>query len=65
MKAADIKTKSSSELQDMVVQLKREILDLRFQRVNGQLTNPSRFRMAKREIARIKTVLNQTVNKNG
>ena len=60
MKAVDLQHKTESELHDLVLTLKREVLNLRFQRVNGQLTNPARFRQARRDIARIKTKLNIT-----
>jgi large subunit ribosomal protein L29 len=59
MKATDLLTKSEDELKELIIQCKREILNLKFQRVNGQLTNPARFRSVRRDIARIKTVLNQ------
>jgi large subunit ribosomal protein L29 len=65
MKATELRTKSESELKDMIIQLKREILNLSFQRVNGQLTNPSRFRTAGREVARIKTIIKENQVKNG
>lgn len=57
MKVSELRVKTSSELTDIVVKLRQELMNLRFQRVNGQLTNPARFRGARREIARIKTVM--------
>ncbi len=64
-KTSDFITKSEAELKDMIIQLKREVLNLSFQRVNGQLTNPARFRIVRRSIARMKTILNQNQVKNG
>lgn len=51
------KGKSAEELQGSVADLKKELFNLRFQKASGELTNTSRFREAKREIARILTHL--------
>ena len=51
------KGKSAEELQGTVADLKKELFNLRFQKASGELTNTSRFREAKREIARILTQL--------
>jgi len=59
MNAAEMRTKTDSELSKEVVELRREQFNLRMQRAVGQLGNPSRFREIRREIARIKTVLNE------
>lgn len=59
MNAADMRTKTEPELNDELVELRREQFNLRMQRAVGQLGNPSRFREIRREIARIKTVLNE------
>ena len=64
-KMSDFRTKTEAEIKDMIIQLKREVLNLSFQRVNGQLTNPSRFRIVRRDIARMKTILTQNQAKNG
>lgn len=56
------KGKSVEELQGAVADLKKELFNLRFQKASGELTNTSRFRVAKREIARILTQLRQTKN---
>lgn len=60
MKNDELRKKSSSELKERLVELKREILNLRFQRVSGQLESTARFRSARREVARIKTILTDT-----
>ena len=59
MKAADVKQKTSDELADQLGSLRREALNLRFQRATGQLESTSRVREVRRDIARILTVLNQ------
>lgn len=57
-----LKGKSVEELQGSVADLKKELFNLRFQKASGELSNTSRFREAKREIARILTQLRQTKN---
>lgn len=64
MKIIDLLNKSQSELKDLIISLKKEKLNLKFQRVNGQLTNPARFKIARRDVARIKTILNNQKNKD-
>ncbi len=56
MKASDLRTRTDDELADEVETLGKEIFNLRFQRASGQLENTARFRQARRQIARIKTV---------
>ncbi len=57
MKAADLKTKSTDELKTELMALKKETLNLRFQKASGQLENTARVREVRRDIARILTVL--------
>ena len=59
MKAADLRTKTVDELKDQLVELKKEALNLRFQRASGQLEATARIRAVRRDIARIKTLLNE------
>ena len=59
MNAAEMRKKNDSELHDELVELRREQFNLRMQRAIGQLGNPARFKEIRREIARIKTVLNE------
>ena len=58
-KAADIRAMSPDQMDDAVLNLKKERFNLRFQRATGQLENTSRLREARRDIARIKTVAAQ------
>jgi large subunit ribosomal protein L29 len=60
MKTADIRAMSPDQMDDAVLNLKKERFNLRFQRATGQLENTSRMREARRDIARIKTVVAQT-----
>lgn len=59
MKADDIRQKSDDELADQLRDLKRESLNLRFQKASGQLEATSRVRAVRRDIARIRTVINE------
>ena len=54
------KGKSAEELQGSVAELKKELFNLRFQKASGELSNTSRFRAAKKEIARLLTQLRST-----
>lgn len=58
MKAADLRTKTLDELTDNLRDLKKESLNLRFQKASGQLEATARIRTVRRDIARIRTVLN-------
>jgi large subunit ribosomal protein L29 len=56
---------SVSELKSELLELRKEQFNLRMQRSTGQLANPSRFKVVRRQIARIKTRmvdLNRTVS---
>jgi large subunit ribosomal protein L29 len=59
MKVEDLRQKSDDELHDQLRELKRESLNLRFQRSSGQLEATSRVRMVRRDIARINTIINE------
>ena len=59
MKTADIRAMSADQMDDAILNLKKERFNLRFQRATGQLENTSRLREARRDIARIKTVAAQ------
>ncbi len=57
--AEDLRQKSDDELNDELRNLKREQLNLRFQRASGQLEATSRVRAVRRDIARINTIMNE------
>ncbi len=59
MKGADVRTQSVDELNDNLLDLKKEAFNLRFQRASGQLENTARVRQVRRDIARIKTILRE------
>ena len=47
------------ELNNEVKKLKNELFNLRFQHVTGQLENPIKMRDAKKQIARVKTIIRE------
>ena len=53
--------KSSDELSDELMKLKKEQFNLRFQRASGQLEKTSRVREVRRDIARVQTVLSEKI----
>ena len=59
VKAEALRAKTPDELKAQLIDLKKEQFNLRFQAAGGQLENPSRAKIVRREIARIKTVLGQ------
>lgn len=59
MLASELKSKTPDQLRDSLVALKKEAFNLRFQAATNQLENTARIRAVRRDVARIKTVLNQ------
>ncbi len=55
--ASDLRAKSADQLNDRLLELKKEQFNLRFQKASGQLENTARVRQVRREIATIKTIL--------
>ncbi len=53
----DMKDLSSEELEAKTTDMKKEIFNLRFQQAMGQIENPMRLRILRKDIARAKTVL--------
>ena len=56
---SDLRALSEDQLNDELLNLKKEQFNLRFQRATGQLENTSRVRVVRREIARAKTIAAQ------
>jgi large subunit ribosomal protein L29 len=59
MKAADLREKTPDQLRESLASLKKEAFNLRFQKATGQLENTARMQAARRDAARVKTILNQ------
>tara|TARA_B100000965_G_scaffold210527_1_gene175921 strand:+ start:2904 stop:3092 length:189 start_codon:yes stop_codon:yes gene_type:complete len=57
MKKKDIKKLTKSEIMKNLETFKKDLFNLRFQKNNGQLKNPSKFRETRKSIARLKTLL--------
>ncbi len=55
-KIADIRGKSGDELDTMLLDLRKEQFNLRFQRATGQQEGTARIRTIRRDIARVKTI---------
>jgi large subunit ribosomal protein L29 len=56
-KIVDVRGKTPDELKTMLLDLRKEQFNLRFQRATGQLEAVSRIKVVRRDIARVKTVL--------
>ena len=56
MKAQDVKQMTDDQLQDKLIELKKEQFNLRFQSATGQVENTARIRQVRRGVAQIKTV---------
>ena len=59
MKITDFRTMSSDQLHDELLRLKKEQFNLRFQQATGQAEKTHRMSEARRNVARIKTLLRQ------
>ena len=59
MKAQDIKQMTDDQLQEKLIELKKEQFNLRFQSATGQVENTARIRQVRRGVAQIKTVQNE------
>jgi len=63
MKANDLRNKSVEDLNKELLSLVREKFNLRMQRGSGQLARPHQMRVVRRNIARVKTILNEKAGK--
>ena len=55
-KPSDVRAKSADELQGMILDLRKEQFNLRFQRATGLLESTNRIKAVRRDIARAKTI---------
>ena len=62
MKANELRKKSKAELTEELNGLLREQFNLRMQKGTGQLSNSARVKAVRRDIARVKTVMNEMGN---
>jgi large subunit ribosomal protein L29 len=59
MNASEVRELSVEELNNKLVDLKKELFKLRFQVAVNQLENPMRIKAVKKDIARVKTILRE------
>ena len=59
MKANEIRDMSSEERSRKLVEMQEAFFNLRFQHETGQLENPQKLKQAKRDIARLKTIIRE------
>ena len=57
MKLKEIKKLTKDQLYKNLDKFKKDLFNLRFRKINGQLTNPSKFNETKKTIARINTLI--------
>lgn len=59
MQMSELVSKSVAQLKETLLQLRREQMNLRFQKSSGQLANPNRWREVRTTVARVKTAMAQ------
>ena len=57
MKKKDIKKLTKKQILDNLEKFKKDLFNFRFQKVNGQIKSPSKINETKRNIARLKTLI--------
>ena len=60
MKVVDVRKMVAEEIRIKITDSRDEFMKLRFQQVNGQLTDSSHLRTLRRNIARMETILRET-----
>lgn len=59
MKANEVRKMSASQLEGKLVELKKDLFQLRLQHATNQLENPIRINEVKKDIARVKTIIRE------
>ncbi len=59
MKANEVRKMSAEELSTKLVELKKDLFNLRLQHATNQLDNPVKIAQVKRDIARVKTIIRE------
>ena len=62
MKKQELKKLSKSEAMKNIDKLKKDLFNFRFQKINSQITNPSKISETRKTIARLKTLLKGKLN---
>ena len=61
-KFSELEKLEMKDLKDKVLVLRKESLNLRFQKINSQVTNPAKIGETRKTIARLKTILKEKIN---
>lgn len=59
MKASELRDKNLVELEEILLELRQEQFNLRMQQGIGQLSRPSEMTLARKNVARVKTIMNE------
>ncbi|MDO4746315.1 MAG: 50S ribosomal protein L29 [Bacillota bacterium] len=59
MELKKMREMSEAELNAELIKMKKDLFNLRFQHVTGQLENPVKMRETKKDIARVKTIIRE------
>ena len=62
MKKKEVKKLTKDQAIKSIDKLKKDLFNFRFQKINGQLTNPSKINETKKNIARLKTFVERKIN---
>ena len=62
MNATELKEKTVDQLNELLLDLKKEAFNLRFLAATNQLENTARMRAVKKDVARVKTIINQVTS---
>ena len=62
MKKKEIKKLTKDQAKKNIDKLKKDLFNFRFQKINSQVTNPSKIGETKKTIARLKTTLKEKIN---
>jgi large subunit ribosomal protein L29 len=65
MQMSELMSKTAAQLKEVLGQLRKEQMNLRFQKSAGQLANPNRWREVRKTVARVKTAINAQIRKGG
>jgi len=62
MKKKEVKKLTKDQIIKNIDKLKKDLFNLRFQKINSQVSNPAKFNETKKTIARLKTLLKGKLN---
>jgi len=65
MEASELRNKSVDELSEELLELRREQFNLRMQKATGELTQNHQHRRVRKDIARVKTIMNELARTSG